>query len=157
MINTTGSDDYFTVQTYADRFGRNGRTSPYFTVCVQPNGQIEAEISGNDQVSPGLNEDEYNLMELLGWKKPSGGKDEDYGAFPNFWKAYELETDGNTVAGDILTALVLVFQLKITDNLGVGTRKLADDLEGMNQLVRLPAEAWNAERKIFKIPLKESK
>jgi hypothetical protein len=96
-------------------------------------------------------------MELLGWKKPYGGKDEDYGNFPNFWKAYELGTDGHAVAGDILTALVLVFQLKITDNIGVGTRKLADDLEGMNQLVRLPAEAWNAERKIFKIPLKESK
>ena len=122
---------------------------------MQPDGQIEAEISGNDQVSPELNDDEYNLMELLGWKKPYNGKDEDYGDFPNFWKAYPLETDGNTVAGDILTALVLVFQLKITDNIGVGTFKLVEDLEGMNQLVRLPAESWNAERKIFKIPLKE--
>ena len=157
MINVTECDDYFTVQTYAERFDSNGRTSPYFTVCVQPDGQIEAEISGNDQVTPKLTEEEYNLMELLGWRKPSSGKDEDYGDFPNFWKEYPHETDGHVVAEDILTALIVVFQLKTTDNVGVGTRKLAEDLEEMNHLVRLPPEAWNAERKIFKIPLKESK
>ena len=96
-------------------------------------------------------------MELLGWRKPSSGKDEDYGDFPNFWKEYPNETDGHVVAEDILTALIVVFQLKTTDNVGVGTRKLAENLEEMKHLVRLPPEAWNAERKIFKIPLKESK
>ena len=94
-------------------------------------------------------------MELLGWEKPTAGKDETFGDFPNFRKVYPLKADGHLVADDILTALVLVYQLKTTDMIGVGSLSLANNLESLKQLDRLETEPWNKDRKLFRIPIKE--
>lgn len=155
LISTTDVNDHFTVQTYAQRFDSHPRTSPYFTVCVQSDGQLDAEIVGNVQLSPKLTEEEYNLMELLGWEKPKSGKDEDYGDYPNFRKVYPLETTPEVVAGDILTALVLAYQFETTDLIGLGSAKLAERVASLKKLDRLETEPWNNERKLFRIPMKE--
>jgi hypothetical protein len=155
LISFTVLNDYFTVQTYAHRFDSHPRTSPYFTVCVLNDGQIEAEISGNVQLAPKLTEEEYNLMELLGWEKPKSGKDESYGDYPNFRKAYPKETPVETVAEDILTALVLAYQFKPTDMIGLGSVTLAERLDSLKKLDRLETEPWNKDRKLFRIPMKE--
>ena len=124
-------------------------------MCVLNDGQIEAEISGNVQLSPKLTEDEYNFMELLGWEKPKSGKDADYGDYPNFRKTFPVDTQPETVTEELLRALVLVYQLKTTDLIGLGSVTLAERLDSLKKLDRLETEPWNKDRKLFRIPMKE--
>jgi hypothetical protein len=98
-----------------ERFGSNPMTSPYFQVCRQEDDTMSVEISGNAQLSPELNESEYEAMALLGWELPKKGKDEDYGDFPNFVKNFGVKPETLLMADAAVYALVNIFGMKTQD------------------------------------------
>ena len=143
---------YFTIQTRMAQFSGHPHSSPYFTISLTPNENFEAEISGNAQLTPKLSDEEYNLMELLGWEKPKKGKDEDYGDFPNFLREFPAETDPLDVVEAVLVALLMVYQMRETDIFEVGNEFDADEAENLKWLERLEPEEGFSRRTLFRLP-----
>ncbi len=134
------------------QFSGHPHTSPYFTISLDPNGNFEAEISGNAQVTPKLTVEDYDLMVLLGWEKPKAGKDEDYGDFPNFLNSFPPETDPLDVVEAVIVALLMVYKLRESDIFEVGNEWDADEAENLKWLERLEPEEGFARRTLFRLP-----
>jgi hypothetical protein len=154
LVEWHGSVD---IQTQLERFDNHPLTSPLVALIHEPDKSLAVEISGNSELLPKLTEVEYETMVLLGWNKPRAGKDEDYGDYPYFTRAFAKDTEPLEIAEAIVYALVSVYGMKKTDLINLEELEIADWLDDYALLYRLDLEPDNDERLLFRLATPEDR
>jgi hypothetical protein len=154
LVEWHGSVD---IQTQLERFDNHPLTSPLVALIHEPDKSLAVEISGNAELLPKLTEVEYETMVLLGWNKPRAGKDEDYGDYPYFTRAFAKDTDPLEIAEAILYALVFVYGMKQTDFINLEELEIADWMDDWNILHRVELEPSNDQQLLFRLETQEDR
>ena len=154
LVEWHGSVD---IQTQLERFDNHPLTSPLVTLIHEPDKSLAVEVSGNSELLPKLTEVEYEILVLLGWNKPRAGKDEDYGDYPYFTRAFAKDTEPLEIAEAILHALVSVYGMKKTDLINLEELEIADWLDDYALLYRVDLEPDNDERLLFRLATPEER
>ena len=120
---------------------------------------VHVEISGNVVCEPPLTEDDFLKLQILGWHTPTvtaeAFLDENgFGGLPNVSRDFSPMTDFAQIADEIVAALVVAYQLQLSDSFFFGWEKgIEDEIDGLGVLKRQAATEKNTKRRVFSIPV----
>lgn len=160
VLDATPNDRTFCIQTYALKYGLQTGTSPYFQGAKDDFGSFFIEIAANLTCDPKLTEEEFKMMEFLGWDLPAVTTDEfqdqEFGSeannCPNFERRYSDDVPREEIAEAILEALVIAYGLTEEDFFNFGPPRRAEMIAKNTSLGRLKILDTNPFGEIFALP-----
>ena len=157
LLEDFAKGDTFCLRTCLLYYGNNSVTSPQFDVAFDEPGKFVLELTGNLYLRPQISEQMVETLEFYGWTKPDidpedWNESEEPAGRPDFSRSYITKTEPSEIAEFIVTTLVGVFGMQLTDFIAFADKASATKVDAMKKLGRLKRYENNTEALIFAMP-----